>query len=218
MHRVEDEQREGQVGVYVAVFASAAVFNVLFHVIPTILSFVGAPEPQRRTIAVAIGVAVAGSSFLIPTWRQAIAWLIALAGPIILGVWFSLKKTSDPNPVTALMAVALLPPSLIVFGGLRVATVWKAVVALILGAGLGEVLGHRLRGAVGAEATWLLAAAMIAAASLAQRPTKWTGWRWVIGFAAASTAVMLAAIQIGIGSMRLEYHLPTPKAVENSLP
>ena len=217
MHRVEDEQQEwAEAGVYVAVFAAAAVFNVLYHVIPRILAFVGAPEPERRAIAVAIGVAVAGSSFLIPLWRQAIGWLIALAGPVILGVWFSLKKTSDPNPVTALMAIALLPVSLIVFGGLRVATTWKAVVALVLGAMAGEGLGHWLRTAVGPEATWLLAAAMIGVASLAQRPGRWMRWGWVIGFATAATAVILAAIQIGIGSMRLEYHLPTPRAVDFS--
>jgi hypothetical protein len=204
-----------QASLYIAVFASAAVFNVLFHVIPKILSFVGAPEPERRALAIAVGVGGGAAGVLIPMTRGIIAWLITLAGPVILGVWFSLKKTSDPNPVTVLMAAALVPLSLIVFSGLRLLTAWKAAIAIVLGALAGKGLGHWLRDTVGPEATWLLAAAIISAASLAQKPVGQARVRWVLGFLTAAVAVMLVAVQIKLEPMRLEWHLPVPRTLED---
>ena len=201
--------------VYVAAFASAAVFNILFHVIPDVLRYVGAPE--KRTIVLAlISLAFGAALLLARPPRQAFAWVFTLTGPVVLAAWFLLKNTYRPTPVSILMGTALLPLGVTLVGAFRLASVWKLAIAAILGAALGELLAHRLRDAVGPEATWLLAAALASAAALAQSPVGQGRFRWPIAFLTAAAAVMFAAIQIKLEPMRLEWHLPSPKPPINA--
>jgi hypothetical protein len=205
----EPERQAWELEACVAGFVGAMVFNVLFHAIPTILTFVGAWNPDWRTVWLgSIGVAAGLGFALLRPPREVLGWVFTLCGPWLLGVWFSLKKTSEPGAVTGLMGAALAGMAVVALLGLLRATWWKVVLAVVVGFGVGEVPAHWLRDRLGVEAAWLIGAGMISAASLVQSPRGLGRWRWVIGFLAAGVSAMLAGVQIHVGSMRLEYHFP----------
>jgi hypothetical protein len=208
-------RREGRadLGMYVGVFAAAVVTVVLVGISARILDYVGGESARRSAWALAgVGLAVGGGVSLVLPWRGA----VALCGPALLGVWFLLKASSHPTYVSALMAAAFLPLGVVLVGGVRVGNALIACVVGALGAVVGWVLGPWLMGVAGAEASWFLAAAAISTAALGDGAVGRAKWAWVVAFFAAAVGAMLAAIQIGTAPMRLEYHMHTPRILEQS--
>jgi hypothetical protein len=201
--------------MYVGIFAAGAVAAVLVRVVPAILNYVGAYGAARQVVGLAAtGLAIGGAIALPWPRRDVPATVLALCGPGLLAIWFALKESSHPTYVSVLMSTAFVPLGMVLVGGIRTASGLIAGIVGVAGLASGWGFSRWLVRTSGPEATWLIAAAIIATAALALRPCGRAKWQWVIAFIAAPTAAMLAAIQITTAPMRLEYHLHTPNFLE----